>query len=264
MSLVETRDRVALAAFFRRDAALHAYALGDLDEFFWPHTRWWAWDRGYGFEQVALLYQEPDVPVLLLLETGRPGDATAFAETLLPVLPDRIYVHLSPSLLPVFEASLETTVEAAPHLKLGLRHLGPLTTPVDPRVAVLTPDELPEIEAFYAAAYPGSWFEPRMLETGRYLGLREDGELLCIAGLHVYSPAYKVAALGNVATAPGARGRGLARELCARLCTLLRDDDGVDTVALNVHADNAPAIAAYRRLGFVEAGRYVEAGFARA
>ncbi|MFN0155718.1 MAG: GNAT family N-acetyltransferase, partial [Gaiella sp.] len=178
MALVETRDREALSAFFRRDPALHAYSLGDLDDFFWPHTRWWAWDRGQGFEQVALLYSEPDVPVLLLLETEPEGSATPFADALMPVLPERIYAHVSPSLLRQFEA-FRTTIDPVPHLKLSQRNLRSLEAIDDPRVSHLTPADLVEVEAFYAGAYPGTWFEPRMLETNRYLGIREDGRLLC-------------------------------------------------------------------------------------
>jgi len=43
MTIVELRDRDELASFFRRRPAVHAYELGDLDDFFWPHTRWFGW-----------------------------------------------------------------------------------------------------------------------------------------------------------------------------------------------------------------------------
>jgi hypothetical protein len=33
-------DRTELAAELRKDPALHAYELGDLDDFFWPYTSW--------------------------------------------------------------------------------------------------------------------------------------------------------------------------------------------------------------------------------
>jgi ribosomal protein S18 acetylase RimI-like enzyme len=68
-----------------------------------------------------------------------------------------------------------------------------------------------------------------------------------------------VAALGNVATLPELRGRGLARAACAALCLLLLED-GIETIALNVRADNDAAIAAYSRLGFEVATSYWEAG----
>ena len=44
---------------------------------------------------------------------------------------------------------------------------------------------------------------------------------------------------------------------CARLCRLLLDD-GIDTISLNVRADNAAAIRAYEKLGFAHAAEYVE------
>jgi predicted GNAT family acetyltransferase len=82
-----------------------------------------------------------------------------------------------------------------------------------------------------------------------------------VAGVHVYSPAWGVAALGNVATLPGSRGRGLARGACAALTRLLLDD-GIDTIALNVRSDNGAAIRAYEQIGFEPVAEYVEAGLA--
>jgi predicted GNAT family acetyltransferase len=73
----------------------------------------------------------------------------------------------------------------------------------------------------------------------------------------VWSPTWRVAALGNVATLPAARGAGLATAACARLCRILLDD-GIDVISLNVHADNAAAIRAYEKLGFAHAAHYVE------
>ena len=96
-----------------------------------------------------------------------------------------------------------------------------------------------------------------MLAMGPYVGVREAGALTCVAGVHVFSPAWRVAALGNVATLPAQRGRGLARRACAALCRLLLEQ-GIESVALNVRADNAPALQAYRRLGFEPVADYVE------
>ena len=97
-----------------------------------------------------------------------------------------------------------------------------------------------------------------MLETGRYVGLREGDRLACVAGVHVYSPTWRVAALGNVATLPELRGQGLARGACAALCQLLLDD-GIETIALNVRADNEAALRSYTRLGFEPVAEYTEA-----
>jgi hypothetical protein len=51
--------------------------------------------------------------------------------------------------------------------------------------------------ALYATSYPGNWFVPRMLETGYYFDICGGGALVSVAGVHVFSLQYKVAALGN-------------------------------------------------------------------
>ena len=257
VAVVELRDRDEIATFLRRRPAVHAYALGDLDDFFWPHTRWLGWQVDGRLVQIALLYDEPDPPVLLALaEEPHAG----MAELLLAAserLPSTMYAHLSPSLLTPIAPALVPTTEPAAHQKLGLVRPDALAPYDTHDVALLTPGDLAEVERFYASAYPGTWFQPRMLETGRYVGVRREGELVCVAGVHVWSPAWHVAALGNVATLPEARGAGLATAACARLCRMLLDD-GIDTISLNVRADNAAAIRAYEKLGFAHAADYVE------
>jgi hypothetical protein len=242
MSLVQLDDRTTIASFFRRNARAHVYELGDLDDFDWPHTLWFAWEHEGRIEQVALLYTEPSVPVLIAIAEEPGASMVSLLEELLPTLPSALYVHVSPPLLEVFRGRY--SVEAAePHLKLALNRtdlLGPSAAPVD----LLDESDLLELDELYRAAYPGTWFTPRMLQTGRYVGIRHDGRLACVAGVHVYSPTWGVAALGNVATLPELRGRGLARAACAALCLLLLED-GIETIALNVRADNDAAIAAY-------------------
>ena len=257
VEVVEPSDRDELAAFLRRRPAVHAYALGDLDDFFWPHTRWLGLAVDGGLAQVALLYDEPDPPVLLALAEE---PESGMAELLLAAgarLPPRLYAHLSPSLLGPIAPVLVPATQPAAHLKLGLVRPDALAPYDTEDVEPLTPAHLDEVERFYASAYPGTWFQARMLETGRYVGIRRDGALVCVAGVHVWSPAWGVAALGNVATLPEARGRGLATAACARLCRVLLED-GIDTISLNVRADNHSAIRAYEKLGFARAADYVE------
>jgi ribosomal protein S18 acetylase RimI-like enzyme len=61
--------------------------------------------------------------------------------------------------------------------------------------------------------------------------------------------------LYDIFTAPAARGRGIARALCARLLVLARDE-GARTAYLQVDAANAPARKVYARLGFQDAYTY--------
>jgi ribosomal protein S18 acetylase RimI-like enzyme len=256
MTLVELRDRATIAAFFRRNAEAHVYELGDLDDFDWPHTRWFAWEQDGRLEQVALLYSEPSIPVLIAIAEDPGALMGRLLEELLPSLPGALYVHVSPPLLDVFRDRYRVQ-SAEPHLKLALARTDVLAARAAP-VDLLDEDDLLELDDLYRLAYPETWFTPRMLATGRYVGIRHDGRLACVAGVHVHSPTWRVAALGNVATLPELRGRGLARWACAALCLLLLED-GIETIALNVKADNDAAIAAYSLLGFEIATSYWEA-----
>ncbi|MGC5022324.1 GNAT family N-acetyltransferase [Micromonospora sp. DT47] len=243
-------DRDALAALLRRDPVLHAYQLGDLDDFFWPYTSWFRRD-----DQVALLYHGVDPPTLLAFAPPeRTAQLAALLTELAPLLPARLWAHLSPgldaALAPWFRVDA-----AAVHRKMALTDPARLAR-VTPAGEPLGRTDLPQLHALYAAAYPGNWFDPRMLDTGQYVGIREAGDLVAVAGVHVWSPAWRVAALGNVTTHPRVRGRGLAGAAVAALCTRLRDT--VDHVTLNVKADNVPALRLYDRLGFTPVAHYTE------
>jgi ADP-ribose pyrophosphatase YjhB (NUDIX family)/RimJ/RimL family protein N-acetyltransferase len=255
--VVELRDRDVIAGALRRRAAVHAYELGDLDDFFWPRTRWFGWRPGQEIEQVALVYDEPDPPVLLALADERERGMAELLRAIAWELPERVYAHLSPGLVDALAPRLVPEGNAALHRKLALVDHGRLA-PYDSRDAVaLSPADRDEVEGFYRAAYPGTWFQLRMLETGRYVGIRRDGVLVCVAGVHVWSPTWGVATLGNVATVPALRGSGLATAACARLCRVLLED-GIDVISLNVRADNLAAIRTYEKLGFAHAADYVE------
>jgi L-phenylalanine/L-methionine N-acetyltransferase len=78
------------------------------------------------------------------------------------------------------------------------------------------------------------------------------------AGLHVGHPGLRrlhVRELG-IGIAREWQGRGVGRQLIARLLDWADNWAGVLRVELTVHADNDRAIALYRKMGFVEEGRH--------
>jgi ribosomal protein S18 acetylase RimI-like enzyme len=260
--VVELRDRRRIAELCGRRPGVHAYALGDLDDRFWPHTRWVGLERDDRLTQVAFLYEEHDPPTLHAIPEEPVDEMTWLLRHARHQLPERFECHVDERSLPTLLHERRVARGPFPHVKMQLGATAALERYAREDVVVLTRADLADLRMLYDAAYPGSWFHDGRLETRRYVGLREEGRLVSVAGVHVHSPTYGVAALGDVATHPSARGRGLATAVCAQLCRLLRAD-GCATIALNVREDNLAAIRAYERLGFSVVARYLEATLAR-
>jgi GNAT superfamily N-acetyltransferase len=174
------------------------------------------------------------------------------------LLPKRFYAHLSGDRASNFADDYHIQPHGL-HYKMALIYKERVNTINTSRVVPLTVSDLPELEDLYSVSYPGNSFDPRMLETGYYYGIRQGRDIISVAGVHVYSQHYKVAALGNVTTHPDFRGQGLGTAVCAKLCQALLCT--VDHIGLNVKADNAGAIASYRRLGFEIIAEYSEYAF---
>ncbi|MGW7443769.1 GNAT family N-acetyltransferase [Kitasatospora sp. NPDC054795] len=254
MPLISLHDRTALAARFHTDPALHLFELGDLDDTLWPNTTWYtaAPDTGHG--PVALLYSGGGTPVLLAF--ARPAGLPpleALLRDLRPFLPRRFTAGLPDgaerALAPDYAVERRT-----PLLRMLLTAELPAEDTHETRPLGLA--DVDGVRALLAESYPDSWFDPRMLAGGGYVGVRENGRLLAVAGVHVHSPAQRVAVLGNVTTHPDARGRGLARACVTALCRRLAAS--TDHLGLNVRTDNAPAIRLYERLGFTTVATYNE------
>jgi ribosomal protein S18 acetylase RimI-like enzyme len=248
-------DKKEIESFLRQNEALHLYEIGDLDDFFWQYTTWYALREQEQTKQLVLLYTGITPPTMLALTEDSTDGMRELLRSIVPFLPRQFYAHLSGNLA----AALETAYQVQPHgvhYKMTLINQAYLNEIDTSAVIPLTVAERPELEAFYQHSYPGNWFDARMLETGQYYGLRRGGILASVAGIHVYSPQYKVATLGNIATHPDFRGQGLATAVCARLCRALLTT--VATIGLNVKANNSSAIACYQKLGFERVAEYGE------
>jgi ribosomal protein S18 acetylase RimI-like enzyme len=258
MPLVCLHDRATIEGVLRRNAPLHLYALGDLDDFFWPYTTWYAFEEKGRVEEVALMYTGTALPTLLALSAEPEGAMRRLLSALAPALPRRFYGHLSGDLPALFAGDYLVESHGL-HYKMVLNNTRFMEQVDTASVINLLPADRQRLEMLYAASYPGNWFDPRMLESGHYYGIEVDGRLVCAAGIHAYSPVYRVAALGNLATHPDFRGRGFATAVCARLCLML--SKSVDHIGLNVKASNSSAANAYRRWGFAKVAEYEEALF---
>ena len=253
--LITLTDRDAIEKYLRRDTPLNIYLIGDLDDFFWPHTTWYASMSGVEIEALALLYRPSGLPTLIVLINGDRERAVELLQNLAPSLPDKVYAHLSPGIESALASSFNLEHHGE-HSKMILRLPDALNSVASRQSVPLSIHDEEEILAFYRAAYPGNWFDARMLETGHYWGVRIDGRMAAAGGVHVCSAKYRVAALGNIATHSDFRGRGLAGDVTASICRKLLNE--VDEIGLNVKSDNIPAISCYRRLGFETTAVYHE------
>ncbi len=254
MTFSRLRDKQEIERYLRGNVYLHIYSLGDLDDLFWSHTTWYGLSEEGHIEAVVLIYSGQSLPTVLALSDQCEAVKELLA-SMREILPEQFYAHLSGGVEVELGGDFEMESHGE-HWKMALWDRVIVSGWDCSGVAGLGPAELDEILGFYERSYPGNWFDSRMLETGQYFGVREGGVLVSAAGVHVYSPAYGVAALGNVATLPSHRGKGYAKAVMARLCRSLCGR--VEHIGLNVKADNAAAISCYRKLGFEKVATYGE------
>ncbi len=255
MDLTIIRDRQALANYFQQNIPLHCYSLGDLDDFYWPHATYIGRDTPRGLFDISVLYQGEDVPVLLSFTQPPSKMDQAYFSQLNPLLPDCFYAHLSPGLENYFSGTHRIEGQGE-HYKMDLQNRNPDQQESRDKVHRLTERDLPEMLSMFKNSYPDNAFNPRMIYTKQYYGYRESGKLVCIGGVHIYSEMFRVAALGNIATHPEYRNRGLARLTTATLISSLLDT--VDFIGLNVKAANSLAVNLYQSLGFKITEEYGE------
>jgi len=90
-------------------------------------------------------------------------------------------------------------------------------------------------------------FGPRTIELGRFVGIRNRGRLVAMAGERMWVDGFRE--VSGICTHPDVRGRGLARALAARVINRMLAAG--ETPFLHVLSANAGAIELYRALGFV-------------
>jgi len=83
-----------------------------------------------------------------------------------------------------------------------------------------------------------------------------DGAIVGTAGLHPVGPAVRRrhAMMLGISVLPQAQGKGVGSALMAALCDYADRWMGTLRMELGVYTDNAPALALYRKFGFVIEG----------
>ncbi|WP_106856639.1 GNAT family N-acetyltransferase [Caballeronia novacaledonica] len=115
----------------------------------------------------------------------------------------------------------------------------------DSDVIDLGPADVDDMLALVQRTKPGP-FATRTREMGHYIGIREHGELVAMAGERMAIDGH--VEISAVCVDERCRGRGLA----GKLMNILRGEIGLrgDTPFLHVFSHNESAIGLYERLGF--------------
>ncbi len=246
-ALVDDPDE--LAEFFADQPAVHIYALADLDPPYWSGSTWFR--RNDAVVGVVRLPDGEGVATYAV-STRDPGGTRTLLSEILPSLPAGQLVTAP------LGASNDLTERDAAWSGLHVRYelTNPEALPPSPLVELLGIDDLDDVLALYRREPGAAFFLPHMLGSDTFVGVREAGTLVAIAGTHVVSPLRGVAAIGGVYTSPEYRGRGLAAQTTAGVIRRLPAQ--IEVVGLNVSASNDAAQRVYERIGFEAILEYEE------
>ena len=240
-------ERDAIRAYLNQDRRLTAYALGDLDDAFWPKSEFWGARVGGELRALVLLFRGLDPAVLTAF--GDPDGVRAVFEAM--TLPPEIYYLFPPEMETLADAYYERP-NASQEWRMVLNP-GDFKPPALDGVTRLQPEHADALGVLFKhAAEPGEEvvaFSPWQIGHGVFYGVWQNDRLVATAGTHVWSVSEQVATIGNVFTMPNQRSHGYATRCTA---AVVRDSlaAGIDNVVLNVRYGNDAALHVYEKLGF--------------
>ena len=236
-------DKDHIQKILRRDPRWCVYALGDLSPRMFDKCLWFTPD-------LTMVLHDYGTCILFAMGTGSIDEALAHVT---------FPVHLQVQEDALARIARVAGVEQQKTMWRMAWAGGPLPRP-DSRATRLGANDVQALHHLYAdggaTGESPDFFYPSMVSDGVFYGVYEDGELSAAAGTHLVAPEENAAAIGNIFTRRDRRGRGLGRIVTT---AVLRELQGIETIGLNVRADNGAAIHLYASMGFVRHCRFHEA-----
>jgi len=237
-------DKDEIRTRLRRDPAWSVYALGDLAPPMFAKTLWFVPD-------LTLVVQDYGTTILFAMGPGSVREALECVKG---------PVHLQVQRDALDEVARHAAV-SSPRLMWRMRWTGDRSrrsvatlhraNSAGPATSRLNASDVPALEALYAdgkaSGESPDFFVPSMVADGVFHGTYEGSVLVAAAGTHLLAREEGAATIGNVYTRHDRRGRGLGRLVTS---AVLGELAGVETIGLNVRADNDAALHLYESLGF--------------
>ena len=242
-------DRDEIAAYLRTDRRYAAYALGDLDSAASDRCSWGIAYDAQDEPTALAMHHDGLVPQPLFLM----GDPDGCRAVLASVIKPRDAFFQSTEALDVAAADLYELERATILLRMVVDTHS--FVPTAGAAQRLSASDIDDLNRLYQLGFRAG-FAQAILDDAVYYGVRIRGRLVSAAGTHVINRREGIAVVGNVMTHADYRGHGFARMVTGAVTADLLEQ--VPDVALNVHADNGSAIAAYSRLGYREYRRLTE------
>lgn len=235
-------DKDQIRALLQRDRRWCVYALGDLTPRMFEKCQWFTPD-------LTMVLHDYGTCILFAHGTGSIREAI-----------DRVSwpVHLQVQRHALEEIKRYATVTGEKHMLRMAWQRRDLPAPSG-TVRLAEADAPALVRLYHDGESTGEspdFFYPAMLAHGVFFGMFEGDEIVAAAGTHLVARDEGAAAIGNVYVRRDRRDRGLGKVMTAAVLNELR---GVETIGLNVRADNAAAIRVYESLGFVRHCEFREA-----
>jgi ribosomal protein S18 acetylase RimI-like enzyme len=236
-------DKSEIRTRLRRDPAWSLYALGDLAPPMFPKTLWFVPD-------LTLVLHDYGTAILFAMGPGSVREALGAVNG---------PVHLQVQRDALDEVARHAAV-SSPRLMWRMTWAGDRVASPSAVTSRLSTSDVPALQALYAdgesSGESPDFFFPSMVADGVFHGIYDGTELVAAAGTHLLAREEGAAAIGNVYVRHDCRGRGLGRLVTS---AVLGDLAGVETIGLNVRADNDAALHLYESLGFARHCEFYEA-----
>jgi RimJ/RimL family protein N-acetyltransferase len=231
-----------ILSYLETDRLYAAYAIGDLEPELFDQSTWFGAETKGQLHAVTMHFRGVKMPVLFLM--GETEGVRIILEEALH--PERVNINCRAEHLPMTR-DIYLWDEPIAMLRMALKTEA--LQPVISNCIRLNPDHADLLRKLYEHG-GGDGFSAGQIEHGVFYGVFNNSQLLAVAGTHLVSRAYNVAAVGNVFTHPSHRGHGYGTAATNAVLAELIGRGGIHDIVLNVRQNNTSAVHIYKKLGF--------------